>query len=79
MSVHVHGQYSKIHISVWTETCKPNCGLDRAPFDGWAADYAQPGQYKVSEGIGSTRFLALTSSRTTTTQMPKTLGQSGIM
>lgn len=46
-SVHVHGQYSKrstcyLPYALTLTNCK-----GRSPFDGWAADTSQPGQYKV--------------------------------
>lgn len=36
-------QRTKRSTGMWSLMSKS----DRAPFDGWAADYALPGQYKV--------------------------------
>lgn len=58
---------------------------DRAPFDGWAGDYALPGQYKVSpgsltSGLESGRLQKLMrQSRIITIPIPRTLAQLGSM
>ena len=51
---------------------------NRAPFDGWAGDYALPGQYKVTTNDICSRLI-LTYYRIIIIQMRKMQGQSGTM
>lgn len=77
MSVHVHGQNSETSRSCtvcqWLIII-----VDRAPFDGWAADYAGPGQYKVRT-ILVTLHLTTDLPRITITPMSRMRGPPGFM
>lgn len=51
---------------------------NRAPFDGWAGDYALPGQYKVGAVSPRYSMKELTQARITTTRTPRVQELYGI-